>query len=236
MKKVELIIFDMDGLMFDTEKIAFISWKEAAHKYGYEIDEELFKKTIGANLKRTIEIYLAHFGESFPIDAIREERFKLSESLVEQNGVPVKEGLFELLDYLKETDIKIAVATSTSRQRAMTLLKMAGIDMHFDYVLCGDEIENSKPHPEVFLKVSERIGCLPENCIVLEDSEVGIIAAHAAGMLPVMIPDMKEPEEEIRKLIYKRLDSLKDVKAILEDLYEESIGMASTALDKKSTI
>ncbi|HYF81560.1 MAG TPA: HAD family phosphatase [Clostridia bacterium] len=222
MKKVELIIFDMDGLMFDTEKISFISWKKAAHKYDYEIDEEIFKKTIGANLNRTIEIYLAHFGERFPIDAIRDERFKVAENLINLNGVPVKKGLYELLNYLKETDIKIAVATSTSRQRAMTLLKMVGIDMHFDYVLCGDEIEHSKPHPEIFLKVSERLCCLPENCIVLEDSEVGIIAANRAGMIPIMIPDMKEPEEEIKKLIYKQLDSLHDVKTILEDIYRQS--------------
>jgi HAD superfamily hydrolase (TIGR01509 family) len=218
MRKVELIIFDMDGLMFDTEKIAFISWKRAAHKYGYEIDEEIFKKTVGANLKRTAEIYLEHFGERFPIDAIRDERFEVAESLIDMNGVPVKEGLYELLNYLKETDIKTAVATSTSRQRAMTLLKMTGIDMHFDYVLCGDEIVNSKPHPEIFLKVSEKLCCLPQNCIVLEDSEVGIIAAHKAGMLPIMIPDMKQPEEEVKKLTYKQLGSLHEVMAVLEDL------------------
>lgn len=219
MKKLELIIFDMDGLMFDTEKISFISWKKAAQNYGYEIDEEVFKKTIGSNLTRTMEIYLAHFGDMFPIDAIRDERFKMAESLINQNGVPVKRGLYELLDYLKVTDIKMAVATSTSRQRAITLLKMAGIDRCFDYVLCGDEIEHCKPHPEIFLKVSERLGCLPERCMVLEDSEAGILAAYRAGMLPIMIPDMKEPEEEVMKLIYKQLDNLNEVKTVIEEIY-----------------
>lgn len=221
MKKADLIIFDMDGLMFDTEKIAFISWKKAADNYGYDIDEEIFKKTIGVNLKRTIEIYMEHFGERFPVDAIKDERFEVAENLISLNGVPVKAGLYELLEYLKGTDVKMAVATSTSRQRATALLKMAGIDTHFDYVLCGDEIVNSKPHPEIFLKVSEKLCCMPENCIVLEDSEVGIMAAHKAGMVPIMIPDMKEPEEEVKKLTYKQLGSLHEVMAVLEDLHQE---------------
>lgn len=208
--------------MFDTEKIAFVSWKNAAHNYGYEIDEEIFTRTIGANLKRTTEIYLEHFGEKFPIDAIRNERFRISENLIKLNGISVKEGLYELLDFLGKVDIKLAVATSTSRQRATTLLKKAGIDMCFDYVLCGDEIENSKPHPEIFLKVSERLGCMPEKCIVLEDSEVGIIAAHRARMLPIMIPDMKEPDEEVKRLIYKHLSSLYDAKLFLEGIYAQS--------------
>lgn len=220
-EKFELVIFDMDGLMFDTEKISFISWKSAACDYGYEIDEEIFKRTIGANLERTVEIYLEHFGEKFPIYAIRDQRFKISESLIEQNGVPVKDGLYELLDYLKKIDIKLAVATSTSRKRASSLLKMAGIETYFDYILCGDEIENSKPDPEIFLKVADKLGCFPGKCIVLEDSEVGIVAAYRAKMLPILIPDMKEPEEEVRRLTYKQLGSLNDVKLLLEGFYAE---------------
>lgn len=221
-EKLELVIFDMDGLMFDTEKISFISWKNASCNYGYEVNEEIFKRTIGANLERTREIYLEYFGEKFPFDAIRNERFKISENLIKQNGVPIKDGLYELLDYLKKVDIKLAVATSTSRQRALNLLEMAGIDTHFDYILCGDEIKNSKPDPEIFQKVSEKLGCAQERCIVLEDSEVGIMAAHRARMLPIMIPDMKEPEEEVRRLAYKQLASLVDVKLFLEDFYTQS--------------
>ena len=221
-EKFELVIFDMDGLMFDTEKISFISWKNAACDYGYEIDEEIFIRTIGANLERTIEIYLEHFGEKFPFDGIKNERFIISENLIKKNGVPVKDGLYELLDYLKKVDIKLAVATSTSRQRALNLLTLTGIDTLFDYILCGDEIKNSKPDPEIFLKVSEKLGCMPERCIVLEDSEVGIMAAHRARMLPIMIPDMKEPEEEVRRLAYKQLGSLSDVKLFLEDFYAQS--------------
>jgi beta-phosphoglucomutase-like phosphatase (HAD superfamily) len=137
----ELIIFDMDGLMFDTEKISFASWKDAAALYGYQIDDEIFRKTIGANLISTKDIYLKHFGSGFPIEEIISERVRISEEIIELNGVPIKKGLYDLLDYLSQSNIKKAVATSTSRKRALNLLKLAGIDSCFDYVLCGDEIE-----------------------------------------------------------------------------------------------
>ncbi len=218
MKKPELIIFDMDGLLFDTERMAFTSCRRAARNYGYEVDEELFKKTIGINLKSTFELYREHFGEAFPSEDIKNDILKIYDDLIKQNGVPVKEGLYELLDYLKKVDIKLAVATSTGRQRAADLLKLAGIDRCFDYILCGDEIVNSKPDPEIFLKVSEKLGCTPENCIVLEDSEAGIAAAYNAGMLPIMIPDMKEPEDAVKSLVYKQLGSLLEAKAFLEGI------------------
>ena len=213
--RFQLIIFDMDGLMFDTEKISFVSWRDAAARYGYTIDDDIFGKTIGANLTSTKDIYLKHFGRDFPIEEIVNERLRIAEELITLNGVPIKKGLYDLLDYLKQTNIKKAVATSTSRNRAMNLLKLAGVDTCFDYVLCGDEIEKSKPDPEMFLKVSDKLGCSPDQCLVLEDSEAGIEAAYRAGMLPIMIPDMKEPGKLTEKLIFKKMDSLLEVKCFL---------------------
>jgi HAD superfamily hydrolase (TIGR01509 family) len=217
MKEIELIIFDMDGLMFDTERPAFIAWKEAAACCGYEVDDVIYKRTIGSNAQRTREIYLQHFGEAFPYERVREELRNLR-SHAKETGVPIKDGLYELLDYLKKTKVKKAVATSTSRERALELLAKAGVIGYFDYVLCGDEIKESKPHPEIFLKVAGQLGCSPEKCLVLEDSEAGILAAHAAGMLPIMVPDMKQPEEEIKVLLYKQLLSLHDVKSFLAEI------------------
>lgn len=218
----ELIIFDMDGLMFDTEKISFISWRDAAARYGYQIDDNIFRKTIGANLISTKDIYIKHFGISFPIEEIISERVRISEELIKLKGLPIKKGLYELLDYLSQSNIKKAVATSTSRNRALNLLKLAGIDNNFDYVLCGDEIEKSKPDPEIFLKVSDKLGCSPNKCLVLEDSEAGIEAAHKAGMFPIMIPDIKEPNELTKTLIFKKMDNLLDVKCFLEELFSTS--------------
>jgi HAD superfamily hydrolase (TIGR01509 family) len=220
--KIELIIFDMDGLMFDTEKISFVSWRDAAALYGYQIDDEIFRKTIGTNLIRTKDIYLNHFGSSFPIEEIISERVRISEEIIRLKGVPVKKGLYDLLDYLSQSNIKKAVATSTSRKRALNLLKLASIYSSFDYVLCGDEIEKSKPDPEIFLKVSDKLGCSPKKCLVLEDSEAGIEAAYKAGMFPIMIPDIKEPNDLTQTLIFKKMDSLLDVKCFLEELLSTS--------------
>lgn len=217
--KFELIIFDMDGLMFDTEKISFISWRDSAARYGYQIDDEIFRKTIGANLISTKDIYFKHFGSSFPIEEIISERVRISDEIIRLNGVPIKKGLYELLDYFSQINIKKAVATSTSRKRALNLLKLAGIDGEFDYVLCGDQIEKSKPDPEIFLKVSDKLGCSPKKCLVLEDSEAGIEAAYKAGMFSIMIPDMKEPNELTETLILKKLDNLLDVKYFLEEFF-----------------
>lgn len=222
MKKIDLIIFDMDGLMFDTERIAFNSWKQAAIKYGYIISDEILRETLGTNLEKTKSIYVKYFGEQIPIQAIAEDRFAIAENLIDINGVPVKEGLYDLLNFLGELKLKKAVATSTSRERANKLIKMANIHTHFDYIICGDEIEKSKPDPDIFLKVAHKLGCNPANCLVLEDSEVGIQAAYRAGMLPIIIPDLKEPSEEITKLYYKRLSSLYEVKSLLESINSEA--------------
>jgi HAD superfamily hydrolase (TIGR01509 family) len=110
----------------------------------------------------------------------------------------------------------MAVATSTSRSRALNLLRLAKIENCFDYILCGDEIVNSKPNPEIFLKVARELQCMPSKCLVLEDSELGITAAYNAGMIPIIIPDFKEPSKAIQNLIFRRLNNLIDVKLFLE--------------------
>ncbi len=216
--EIELIIFDMDGLMFDTEKISYIAWNEAANKYNYKISRDLFEKTVGTNLTKTKEIYLEHFGESFPFDLIRNERVKISDEFIKANGVPIKEGLYELIQYLNKSKIKKAIATSTSRRRASNLLSLVQIDGFFDYILCGDEIKNSKPNPEIFLKVADKLKCNPNKCLVLEDSELGVIAAYQAGMIPIIVPDLKEPSKEIQSFIFSRMDNLLDVKSFLQEL------------------
>lgn len=165
---------------------------------------------------------MRYFGNSFPIEEIINDRFRIAEEIVKSKGVPVKKGLYDLLDYLKQSSIKKAVATSTSRKRALNLLKMANIDKCFDYILCGDEIERSKPEPEIYLKVSDKLACSPEKCLVLEDSEAGITAAYIAGMLPIMIPDMKEPDDKTQTLLFKKMNSLLDVKYFLEDFFNTS--------------
>lgn len=214
---IELVIFDMDGLMFDTEKISFEAWKEAANRYNYQIDEALFEKTIGTNLNKTKEILQQHFGDAFPFDLISHARVQISADMISSKGVPIKSGLNALLHFLKQNHMKMAVATSTSRKRALNLLRLAQIEQYFDYILCGDEIVNSKPNPEIFLKVASALNCPPHKCLVLEDSELGIKAAYNAGMIPIMIPDLKEPSKETQELLFRQMESLSEVLFFLKD-------------------
>lgn len=217
MQNVKLVIFDMDGLMFDTERIAFEAWVAAAEKYGYTIDRLLFEKTIGVSVHKTCDVYSNHFGPQFPIEAILEERLKIAEDIINSQGVPIKKGLLELLDFLKSRSVKLAVGTSTSRCRAHDLLKKAEVFHFFDLIVCGDEVTQTKPHPEIFETVSKKLNCDHKECAVLEDSEAGVEAAYRAGMCPIMIPDQKEPSDYTKSIFFKRFDSLKDAISIFEE-------------------
>jgi HAD superfamily hydrolase (TIGR01509 family) len=210
--KIKLVIFDMDGLMFDTEKLIFRTWKEACKKYKRKVNYRIFKETIGLNRTKTEEVYKKYYGGSFPFEKIIDEAIGLLENHIHSEGVPLKEGLFELLEYIRKKQLKMALATSTSRDRTELLLNLSDTKKYFDLVTCGDEIVNGKPDPEIFLKTSQKIYCPPENCMVLEDSGNGIIAAYRAGMIPVMVPDIIEPGEEIEAMLFKKFNSLKEVK------------------------
>jgi HAD superfamily hydrolase (TIGR01509 family) len=215
--KIKLIIFDMDGLMFDTERLASRHWKEAGIKFNYKIDDEVFKETIGLNIIKTEEIYRKHYGAGFPFEKIKNEKINMAENYILSKGVPLKEGIHELLEYIKEKQLKIALATSTNRNKTELLLNLSNTKKYFDIITCGDEIINGKPDPEIFLKTSQKINCQSINCIVLEDSENGIIAAYKAGMLPIMIPDINESREEIEAMLFKKFNNLKEVKDYFED-------------------
>jgi HAD superfamily hydrolase (TIGR01509 family) len=213
---IKLVVFDMDGLMFDTERLAKKFWMEASEKFNHKIDDEIFKKTIGLNVNKTRGIYKEYYGDEFPYEEIRAEKNKLERNYISSNGVPFKKGLIELLEYLKKIKLKVALATSTGKERTELLLNSSDVKKYFDFITYGDEIHNSKPHPEIFLETCKKAGCQPENCIVLEDSENGVIGAYRAGMLPIMIPDMLEPAEDIEKMLFKKFNNLIEVKNYFE--------------------
>ncbi len=218
--KIKLIIFDMDGLMFDTEKLLFRTWKEACKKYKKKVSNKIFKETIGLNMKKTKEVYKKYFGHSFPFEKIIDESTRLLENHMNTEGVPLKEGLSELLEYIRKKQLKVALATSTERKRTEMLLNISGTKKYFNVVTCDDEIVKGKPDSEIFLKTSQKTGCPPENCMVLEDSKNGIMAAYRAGMLPVMVPDIIKPGKEIEAMLFKKFNSLKEVKDYFEDNFK----------------
>src|SRR4030042_3313504 len=215
--KIKLIIFDMDGLMFDTEKLIFKSWKESCKKYKQNLSDKIFIESIGLNRKKTIEIYKKYFAVNFPYEEIIDETMNIFENLIRSEVVPLKEGLLELLQFIRKKHLKLAVATSTKRDRTDLMLNLSDTGKYFDTVICGDEIVNGKPDPEIFLETAKRLNCRPENCIVLEDSKNGIIAAYRAGMLPIMVPDIIQPTKELEDMVFKKFGSLKEVKDFFED-------------------
>ncbi len=217
---IKLLIFDMDGLMFDTEKLIYRSWKESCKKYKQNISDDIFIESIGLNRKKTIEAYKKYYDESFPYEGIINETARIFDNHIRSEGVPLKEGLLELLEYNKKKQLKMALATSTKRDRTELMLNLSGTRKYFDLVLCGDEIINGKPDPEIFLKTAKKLNCRPENCIVLEDSKNGIIAAHKAGMLPIMVPDIIKTTKEIEDMVFKKFDSLKEVKSFIKDNFK----------------
>lgn len=215
---VRLVVFDMDGLMFDTERISFLSFSKAVESCGFQLDEATFRKTIAANVKEVRQIYLEQFGKNFPFEEMLERKFSFAEDYVHQQGVPIKPGLYELLTFLKAREIKMAVATSSNRSVAVDLLQLAKVAQQFDCVVCGDEIERSKPDPEIFLQAAKRLQCDPEDCLVLEDANKGVLAAHRAGMQVIMVPDLVAPDAETRKRALAILNSLSDVQRYLEEI------------------
>jgi HAD superfamily hydrolase (TIGR01509 family) len=210
MKKINIpiIIFDMDGLMFDTERISISAWKKAGEEFDYNIEEKHCVETIGLYFKNGEEIFKNYFGENFPFLEIRELKEKYVFKYIEENGVPVKDGLYDLLNYLEQKDILKGLATSTVRKKTEKLLEMANIKNRFDYILCGDEIINGKPDPDIFNCLAHKANCCKSECIVLEDSENGIIAASKAEMKPVFIQDIKKLTEDSKKLLFKEFKSL----------------------------
>lgn len=213
---ISAVIFDMDGLMFDTERIAIRTWERAAKEFGFTIDEALIIKTIGRNLLDTKKIFLTSLGNSFPFDDIQQLQVKYAQEEVRKNGVPIKEGLHELIHSCKEHGISMAVATSTERKRAEELISQSNTWKYFDVIVCGDEVSNGKPEPDIFLTTAEKLGIQPNKCVVLEDSESGIVAACRAGMIPIFVPDLKKPSDEVNLCAYKICNTLREVSKIIE--------------------
>ncbi len=214
--QIEAAIFDMDGLMFDTERVAVDSWVAAAEQLGYAVGREVFLAMVGTAAGSMKPILAKLYGESFPYDELRRLRLEIAALHLDEYGVPVKEGLRELLAFLRAAGIPMAVATSTNRARVEPLLARSGVAGFFQVVVCGDEVLRCKPAPEIYLSAAARLGTSPGRCLVLEDSRIGIAAAHAAGAIPVMVPDLVQPDAATLARVHGVMGSLSDVRLYLQ--------------------
>lgn len=208
MMEVEAVVFDMDGLIFDSERIVQRSWNIAGEELGYGRIGEHIYHTLGFNVKRREQYFKGVYGQDFRMTEFGVLTGKAFRQIVAEEGLTVKPGVRELLDYLRMHRIKTAVATSSRREYSIEILTNAGLWQYFDGAVFGDMVENAKPDPEIYRKACERIGADPAKSVALEDSPAGIRSAHAAGMTPLMIPDLVEPDEEIQKLYYRKFPTL----------------------------
>ena len=213
--KFKAVIFDMDGVMFDTESVCMKSWDTVGKEMGIGKAGYMVYKTLGMTAEAAIEILQNEFGKDFDARLFKQKGRECSYKYFNDFGVPEKPFLHEALDYLKSKDYKLAVASSTSSDSVFHHLKEKNITDYFDTVICGDMIKNSKPAPDIYLKACEELGERAENCIAVEDSKNGILSAYRAGMNVIMIPDLWQGEEKIDKLLFAKLKSLNDIKSVL---------------------
>lgn len=213
---IKTVIFDMDGLMFDTERLNNEAWTAAAQKMGKTVQKEMLDSMKGVNRVGCDKIMRSWLGEDLNLDYMRTLKQEYTEQYLKDNGVPVKKGLRELLSYLKTHRYTVVLSTSTSENEALRLLKMADVEKYFDHLVFGNMVEKSKPEPDIFLEAVRRAYTEPENCLVLEDSANGVRAAHAAGCHVIMVPDTVPATEELRAMADDVAESLEDVEEMMK--------------------
>jgi HAD superfamily hydrolase (TIGR01509 family) len=214
--KLSAVIFDMDGLMLDTEPLARTAWRQVLAEAGYTLSDELYLQVLGRTMEDTQAILRQAFGADLPAEDLAQRKRAHVWQHITRHGVAVKAGLVELLDWLKTQAIPHAVASSAGRPDVMLKLSRAGLVDHFDAVLTGDQVTAGKPAPDIFLAAARQLSISAAGCAVLEDADAGIRAAHAAGMLPLMVPDLKPPSPESLTLAHRIFPSLREAKAYLE--------------------
>lgn len=213
---MEAVIFDMDGLMFDTERIFMEAWDYAGEKIGIGRAGYMNLKTLGLNKRESEAVCRQEFGENCDLEGLRRYSKEFITNYYKNNKVPVKKGLYHLLDYLKEKKFRLAVASSSPYWEVEQHLKDAGVFEYFEVIVCGDMIEKSKPAPDIYLVACEKLALSPFVCYALEDSKNGLLSAYRAGCVPLMVPDLWQPDEEVRQFVLEIFEDLEEVKDYLE--------------------
>lgn len=205
------VVFDMDGVIFDSERAVMQCWKEVASRHNIPDIEKAILACTGTTMVRTREIMLDLYGADFPYDEYARESSAIFHSRYDGGRLPMKPGVKELLTFLKERGKKIALASSTRQQVVTDELRDAGIIEYFDRIICGDMVSRSKPAPDIFLKACEELNVSPSDSYAIEDSYNGIRAAHAGGLHPIMVPDLLPADEEMQSLAEIVLPNLTSV-------------------------
>ena len=215
---IKAVIFDKDGTLHDTEKVYHRAWQAAAEQTGVPRIMEFVALCTGTNFARTAELWQEFYGDAFEFRPFWALRNAIYDEMIETEGLPIKQGAYELLDYLKENGYKIGLATSTNAPRVERHLVQSDMKRYFDAVVTGDTVSRGKPAPDIFLITAERLGIEPTECMGVEDSFNGVRAVKAAGMYTVMAPDLIMPTKEILDLCDACVQELGQIIPILENM------------------
>lgn len=217
MKRIKAVLFDQDGLMFDTERVSAAAWKRAGDELGFEINEDILMHFRGRSPEEGAAYFAEHFGRESDYRMIRERKQGYFFEALERDGLPVKKGLYELLEWLDGHGYQMALTTASPREWSLNNLDIAGVRQYFELCVCGDMVTRCKPDPEIFLTAARKLGRNPEECLVLEDSLQGVTAAVNGGFPVIMVPDITQPDEAMLRKLTARCDSLLDVRTLFEE-------------------
>ena len=215
-KPVEAVLFDMDGLLIDTEAVYIDALQDAARDLGIEISLDFCHSMIGISGRECDVMIQNFYGAEFRVDRFR-ECFSGHAKRRLDGHLPVKPGVVEMLDFLGGRGLRLAVATGSGRMTAERHLGKAGLIDRFAAVATRDDVENAKPAPDVYLEAARRLGVAPQHCIAFEDSNVGLTAAHAAGTMAFMVPDILPPLPEVRAKCLRVFGDLHEARQLLEE-------------------
>jgi HAD superfamily hydrolase (TIGR01509 family) len=216
---VKLVIFDMDGLLFDTEWPSFQALKEAVERRGFTFTIENYKQLIGLAHGKSMEVMQQMYGGKLPYEEIIIDYRKRFKEILANDGVGIKRGAIKLLDALDQRGMKKCIASSSARETIASYLKLTGLEDRFDFYISGNEVKKGKPHPDIFLEACKIAGEPVESALVLEDSLNGLKAACAAEIRCILVPDLIDPTEEMKEKAYKIIEDLE--KVILSDFVEK---------------
>ena len=209
------VLFDVDGVILDTECLYSRFWMEACHFYGFPMTKAQSLQMRSLNKTAGQEKLRALFGPAADYTTIRQKRIELMDAFVEKEGVAAKPGIYTLLDALDERGIPCAITSSSPQQRLESYLPPLNLYHRFVKVISGYDVPRGKPEPDIYLRGAAELGLPPETCLALEDSPAGILSAYRAGCLPVLIPDQDTPGQDTLSLLYAKADTLTDVISLL---------------------